>query len=276
MPYPRAYLYVLGVIAVILGGFWPSYFSVWTDVPWQFHAHGIAASTWVTMVAAQSWTAHHKPQLPLHRAVGKSSLFLFPFLIAGLCAIIDRTGKGYVAADDPVRMMFGGAFLIGLAVAIAAYVTVYYRALKYRRKVWIHSGYMLATPLILFESPFGRLVNMFVPGFIIRGPADFHLIMSAILWSMVLELAIIAAIWLKYREKATPFLVTGGFIVAQMVVMGWMGDLAILKPLLTMIGNAPSAAVVLTGFAIGAATSWAGWQAGKRPALPGAPVAQPV
>jgi len=268
-------LYVLGVIAVILGGFWPSYFSVWTDVPWQFHAHGIAASTWVTMVAAQSWLAHHK-QLPLHRAVGKSSLFLFPFLIAGLCAIIDRTGKGYVAADDPVRMMFGGAFLIGLAVAIAAYVTVYYRALKYRRKVWIHSGYMLATPLILFESPFGRLVNLFVPGFIIRGPADFHLIMSAILWSMVLELAIIAAIRLKYRDKATPFLVTGGFIVAQMVVMGWMGDLAILKPLLTMIGNAPSAAVVLTGFAIGAATSWAGWQAGKRPALPGAPVAQPV
>jgi hypothetical protein len=264
MPYPRAPYYVLGVIAVIVAGFWPSYFSVWGTVPWQFHAHGIAASLWVTMVAAQSWTAHRKPQLPLHRAVGKSSLFLFPFLIGGLCAIIDRTGKGFVAGDDPVRMMFGGSFLIGLAIAIAAYVTVYYRALRYRRKVWVHSGYMLATPLILFESPFGRLLNMFVPGFIVRGPADFHLIMAAILWSMALELAIIAGIWLKYREKAKPFLVAGAFIAAQMVAMGLLGDLPVLKALLGVIGHAPSAAVVLTGMAIGAATSWAGWEAGKR------------
>jgi hypothetical protein len=274
MPYPRAYLYVFGVMLVIIGGFWPSYFTVWGTVPWQFHAHGIAASIWVTMVFAQSWTAQHKPQLPLHRTVGKASLFLFPFLIAGLTAIIDRTGKGFVAADDPVRTMFGGAFLIGLAVAVAAYVTIYYRALKYRRKVWTHAGYMLSTPLILFESPFSRLLGMFVPGFTISGPEQFDRIMPSILWSMALELAIIAAIWLKYRDKATPFLVAGGFIAVQMVVMGWMGDLPVVKTLLTAIGNAPSAAVVLTGFAIGAATSWAGWQAGKQRVGPVVGVAQ--
>jgi len=141
---------MLAVIGVILIGFWPTYFAVAGTSPWQFHAHGIAASLWVLMVTAQSWTAHRKVQLPIHRAVGIASLFLFPFLIGGLCAIIDRTGKGFVAADDPVRVMLGGSFLIGLAVAIAAYVTVYYRALKYRRKVWVHAGYMLATPLILF------------------------------------------------------------------------------------------------------------------------------
>lgn len=163
MPYPKAHYAVFVVLAVIAGGFWPSYFSVWGAVPWQFHAHGIAASIWVCMVAAQSWTAHHRPQLPLHRTIGKASLFLFPFLIAGLCAIIDRTGKGFIANDDPVRVMLGGSFLSGMGVAIAAYVTVYYRALKYRRQVWVHAGYMLATPLILFESPFGRLLNMFVP-----------------------------------------------------------------------------------------------------------------
>jgi hypothetical protein len=272
MPYPRAHYYMLVVIAVIIAGFWPSYFSVVGNVPWQFHAHGVAASCWVLMVAAQSWTAHRKPQLPIHRAVGKASLFLFPFLIAGLCAIIDRTGKGFVAADDPVRMMFGGSFLIGLAIAVAAYVTVYYRALKYRRKVWIHSGYMLATPLILFESPFSRILTLWVPGFVVRGPQDFGLIMPAILWSMALELAIIAAIWVRYREKANPFLVAGAFIVAQMVAMGLLGGLPVLRALLGVVGHAPSAAVVLTGFAIGAATSWAGWEAGKRPAarIPGA------
>ena len=275
MPYRHAHYYVLIVIAVIVAGFWPSYFAAWGSVPWQFHAHGVAASIWVAMVAAQSWTAHHG-RLPLHRAVGKSSLLLFPFLIAGLAAIIDVTAKGYVAGDGPGRMMFGASFLIGLALAIAAYVTVYYRALKYRRKVWIHSGYMLTTPLILFESPFSRLLTMFMPGLVISGPADLHLIMPSILWAMAIELAVVAAIWLKYREKANPFLVAAGFIVAQMLTMGLMADSAPLKSLLAAIGQVPSAAVVLAGFAIGALTSWAGWRAGKRPAMPISGAVQPA
>jgi hypothetical protein len=275
MPYPRAHYYVLIVIAVIVAGFWPSYFAAWGSVPWQFHAHGVAASLWVIMVAAQSWTAHHG-QLPLHRAVGKSSLFLFPFLIGGLAAIIDVTAKGFVAGDGPVRMMFGGSFLIGLALAIAAYVTVYYRALKYRRKVWVHAGYMLTTPLILFESPFSRLLNGFMPGLAIRGLEDLPLIMPSILWAMALELAVVAAIWLRYREKANPFLVAGGFIVAQMLTMGLLAGSPLLDALLTTIGRLPSEAVVLAGFALGALTSWAGWQAGKRPALPVPDAVQPA
>jgi hypothetical protein len=275
MPYPRAHYYVAIVMAVIVAGFWPSYFSVWGSVPWQFHAHGVAASAWVLMVAGQSWTAHHR-QLPLHRTIGKASLFLFPFLIAGLSAIIDVTAKGYVAGDGPSRIMFGGSFLIGMAVAIAAYVTVYYRALRYRRKVWVHAGYMLTTPLILFESPFGRILNGFVPGFAIRGLDDLHLIMPAILWSMALELLVVAAIWLKYRERAAPFLVAAIFIAAQMATMGLMSDSQILKSLLALLGAVPSAAVVGTGFVIGALTSYAGWMAGKRPVPTGTPVAQPA
>jgi hypothetical protein len=210
MPYPRAHYYVVVVMAVIATGFWPSYFSVVGSSPWQFHAHGIAASIWVAMVAAQSLTAHRKGDLQLHRLMGKASLFLFPFLIAGLCAIIDRTGKGYVANDDPLRVMLGGSFVIGMAVALVAYVTVYYCAIKNRRKVWLHAGYMLTTPLILFESPFGRVLNMYAEPFLVRGPADFGRILPAILWSMALELVVVAAIWLKYRARATPFLVAGG------------------------------------------------------------------
>ena len=275
MPYPRAHYYVLVVIAVILAGFWPSYFGVWDNAPWQFHAHGVAASLWVTMVAAQSLAVHHG-RLPLHRAVGRSSLFLFPFLIAGFAAIIDVTAKGYVAGGEPVRTMFGGSFLVGMALAIAAYVTVYYRALRFRRKVWVHAGYMLATPLILFESPFSRVMNMFVPGLAIRGPDDLHLIMPSILWAMAVELAVVAAIWLRYRDRAAPFLVAAGFIVAQMLTMGLMTETAWLRSLLVMLGHVPSAAVVLAGFVLGALTSWAGWNAGKRTAAPAREAAQPA
>jgi len=275
MPYRNAPYYMLAVIAVIVAGFWPSYFAAAEAVPWQFHAHGVAASIWVLMVLFQSW-AVHKEQLPAHRIVGKSSLILFPFLIGGLAAIIDLTAKGFVAADSPVRVMFGGQFLIGLALAIAAYVVLYYRALKYRRKVWLHSGYMLATPLILFESPFSRLMTMVLPPLYIEGPQHFDRIIPSIIWAMAVSLVVVGVLWWRFREKANPFLVAGAFIVAQMLTMGLMSDNAVLERLLVVIGNLPSAAVVLTGFAIGAATSWAGWNAGKRPMVATAGAAQAV
>ena len=278
MPYKNAPYYVLAVIAVTIAGFWPSYFAPFMTVPWQFHAHGIAASLWVLMVLAQCLTVH-KGQLPIHRAVGKSSLVLFPFLIGGLAAIIDLTGKGFVAGNDPVRVGFGANMLIGLVLAIAAYVVLYYRALKNRRKVWLHAGYMLATPLILFESPFSRVVGMSLAalsGAEPSGPPPIGFILMTIEIGMAAELAVIAVLWWRFRDKAAPFLVAALFIVAQMLGMGLTTGNALLNSLLAVIGNLPSAVVVMTGFAIGAATSWMGWQAGKRPAVPSGAAAQPA
>ena len=177
-------------------------------------------------------------------------------------------------SGDYIRTTFGGEFLIGLALAVAAYVVLYYRALKYRRKVWSHAGYMLATPLILFESPFSRIIGTWIPALQYRGPQDNAVFMDSIIWAMAAELAIIAVLWWRLREKANPFLVAAVFIVAQMLAMGLMHDNAMLERLLVVIGNSPSAVVVMAGFALGAATSWAGWQAGKRPALPVAGAAQ--
>jgi len=274
MPYPRAAYYMLGVIAVILIGFWPSYFAVAPAAPWQFHAHGMAASLWVLMVTAQSWTAHRKAQLPLHRAVGMASLFLFPFLIGGLAAIIDRQSRDFIGGD-PVNLLYGPGFMIGTMVAMAAYVTVYFRALKYRRKVWVHAGYMLSTPLILFESPFSRAASFVFPPFHVNGPAEFPKIMASIEWSMAIELAIIAVIWWRVGERARPFLVTAGFIVVEMLAMGLASDVPALRQVDSFIGHLPHATIILTGFAIGALTSWAGWNAGKRPTVPVA-AAQPA
>ena len=271
MPYPRAYLYMFGVIAVIVVGFWPSYFAVAGNVPWQFHAHGVAASCWVALVTAQSWTAHRKPQLPLHRAVGMASLFLFPFLIAGLAAITTVQAKNWIEGE-PLHLLYGPGFMIGTMVAMAAYVTVYYRALKYRRKVWVHAGYMLSTPLILFESPFSRAAAFVFPPSQVKGPADFPHVMASIEWSCAIELAIIAIIWWRVGERARPFLVTAGFIAVEMLAMGFASRFDVLKQFDTFIGHVPAMTIVLMGFAIGAATSWAGWQAGKRPVahIPGA------
>lgn len=264
MPYAQARYWMLGVIAVILVGFWPSYWATVTDVPWQFHAHGVAASLWVTMVTVQCWTSQSKRQLELHRAIGKASLFLFPFLTAGLAAIINRQGQNWLAGD-PLHRLDGPGFMIGTMVAMAAYVVVFYRAMKFRRKVWVHAGYMLSTPLILLESPLSRAGGFVLPAWHVAGPAEFPKVMASIEGSMAIELAIIAIIWARVGERAKPFVVTGALIVVEMIAMGIAGDVALIRRLDTVIAHVPAASVVLSGFLIGAATSWFGWQAGKRP-----------
>jgi hypothetical protein len=275
MPYPRAHYYVLLVMAVTVAGFWQSYFSTFTQGPWQFHAHGVAASVWVILVLTQSWTAQRR-QFGWHAAAGKASLLLFPFLIAGLAAIIDLTAKGYVLGERPDRVMYGGSFLVGLVLAIAAYVLLYYRALKHRRKAWLHAGYMLATPLILWESPLSRVLITFVPGLGIAGPQDLPHVLHSIEWSMATSVIFCLVVRWRVGERAQPFLVAGLFVVAQMVAMGQLGDLAIVRSAVSFIGYLPSAAVVAAGFATGALTSWAGWNAGKRPPVPVSAVAQPA
>ena len=267
MPYPRAPYYMLGVIAFILIGFWPSYFAVAQAVPWQFHAHGVAASLWVLAVTVQSWTAQYQGKLQLHRAIGKASLCLFPFLTGGLAAIISRQGQDFVAGD-PVNLIDGPGFMLGTMVAFSAYVTVYYRALKFRRKVWVHAGYMLSTPLILFESPFSRIMGLYIPRFQVHGPADFPRIMETIILSCVIELLVIGCIWWRVRDRAKPFLVTAIFITVEMIALVFANDVPALKRLDSVIGHAPGLAIWLMGFTLGALTSWAGWNAGKRPTVP--------
>lgn len=266
MPYRSAPYWVAGVIAVILSGFWPSYWSVLGGSRWQFHLHGAISSLWVTMVLFQSW-AVRKQQLPLHRAVGTSSLFLFPLLIGGLMGIIDVTAKNFLGGDaaaHPVTMMFGPAFLGGLVVAVAAYLTLFYRALKHRRSVWSHAGYMLGTPIILFESPFSRLLDIVgVPAFAVRGPEDFGKVMDSILFSDALALAFCLIVAWRVGPRAKPFLVTGGFVALQMLVMGTTANVAPLQAALRALGHVPSWAMVATGIALGAAASWLGWRAGS-------------
>lgn len=267
MPYAKAHYFVLGVILVILAGFWPTYWSVLGSSHWQFHLHGAVSSVWVLMVLAQSWSVH-RGQMPLHRATGRASLFLFPLLISGLTGIIDVTAKNYRAGDataNPITMLFGPAFLIGLVVALAAYVTLYFLALQNRRKVWPHAGYLLGTPIILFESPFSRFMsNIGVPGFAISGPQDFDRVLEGILYSDAIALLFCLVVYWRFGARARPFLVTGAFVGLQMATMGLMNQSGWLESALLSIGAIPSGVMVAVGMAIGAATSWAGWEAGKR------------
>src|SRR5215213_4325175 len=104
MPNQQAHWFVLGLFPLAALAFWPSYVSQLPTVSAQFHAHGITAALWLTLLVAQSWTIHHS-QRRTHRTLGLLSLALFPLFLMGGAGIFLGMADRFVAGE-PFQAMY--------------------------------------------------------------------------------------------------------------------------------------------------------------------------
>lgn len=262
MPYRHAHYFVGAVLLVIVGGFWATYFSVVARVPLAFHVHAVSSMTWLALLIAQH-VAIHRRSNALHRVMGKASFALFPFLILGFVMIIDVSAQAYARAANPFILYNGPAFGAGMVTAIAAYITLFYLALRNRRKVKLHAGYMLATPLILFESPFSRLADATIPWINVIRSGGFHEVLDMIAISNGLAIAFALVLYFRDRKNGAPWLVASAFMALQSVVMWFAPSIPGLGPLFAAYATIPQGVMLAMGLAAGAATAWLGWEAGK-------------
>ncbi len=84
---------------------------------------------------------------------------------------------------------FTPSFGLSMVFAIVAYLVLFYLALRNRRSVRLHAGYMLATPLVLFESPFSRIMLDHLPFLVFTGAGFPQRILDAIVISMAMAIA---------------------------------------------------------------------------------------
>lgn len=270
MPYRQAHYFVGFVLLVIMGGFWASYFSVAGAVPAAFHIHAVSSMTWLLLLIVQH-VAIQRRALPLHRQIGRASFVLFPFLILGFMMIINVSAARYVAVDAGAGIkLLGPSFGIGMGVAIAAYLTLFFLALKHRRNLKLHAGYMLATPLILFESPFSRVILDYMPWMNIIGSEGPRAVLDSIVISNTLAILFALALYAMNRKHGAPWLVAAGFMALQSAAMWFGPDLALLAPAFAAYAAIPPGAALAIGVAAGAATAWFGWEAGKSQRKPSA------
>lgn len=262
MPYKNGHYYVGFVLAVILAGFWASYFRVIGGVPLAFHVHAFSSTSWLLLLILQS-VAIHQRQNRFHKLAGLASLGLFPILIAGFVLIINVSAARFAAQESPFIMVLGPSFGIGMIIAIAGYLTLFYSALRHRKNVRLHAGYMLATPLILFESPFSRLMDQSFPwmNFIdSEGPI-------AVLDTIVISdgMAILFAMTLYFMDKknGAPWLVASGFMAAQAVAMWFAPSVPALSILFELYAMLPGGFTLALGISAGVAAGYFGWQHGR-------------
>lgn len=140
MPYRHSHCFVGVVLLIIMGGFWASYFSrAGGPTPVAFHVHAVTSISWLLLLIAQHVAINRRANA-LHKQMGHASFVLFPLLILGFTMIINVSAQRYTAAESPFIVHNGPAFGIGMVVAIAAYLTLVYQALRTRRNVRLHAG----------------------------------------------------------------------------------------------------------------------------------------
>lgn len=272
MPYKYGHYFVGFVLLVILSGFWASYFAPIGSVPTAFHVHAMTSMAWLALLIIQHISIHRRANA-FHKQMGKANFLLFPLLILGFVMIIDVSAQRYAAQESPFIMHNGPSFGIGMVIAIAAYLTLYYQALKNRRNVKLHAGYMLATPLILFESPFGRVMDQFFPWMNFIGSEGPQAVQDSIAISDGIAIIFAMSLYFMNRKHGAPWLVASFFMALQAVVMWNAPFISQLGPLFDAYAQIPLAVTATLGIATGALVGWLGWRSGGVPTRPAAAVA---
>lgn len=265
MPYKHAHWWAVLVAVVTVVGFWPSYFMVLKTSPLAFHAHAVTALVWIGLAGLQSWSIHHRRR-ELHRTVGKASFVLFPLLMASFVGIINLSAGRFMAGDNPFFQIYAPVFGWAMTLALIAYLVLYTQALRHRRNTWWHAGFMFSTLLVLFESPFSRIVEKWIPGMEVTGPENVELIGHQIAGSMLLAALFALGVWALHRRRAMPFLVVAGLMVVQAMGMYLVAPRDEWRALFALYAQVPGWLTVGAGALAGVLAAWIGW---RYPASPG-------
>jgi len=260
MPYRHANYFVGFVLLTIIIGFWGSYFTPIARVPLAFHVHAFTAMAWVILLMFQHWSIHGRRNA-LHKKVGLLSLGLFPFLIVGFVMIINVAAARFVSSDSATTQFLTPSFGLSMVFAIVAYLALFYLALRNRRNVRLHAGYMLATPLVLFESPFSRIMLDHLPFLVFTGTGFPQRILDAIVISMAMAAVFALVMYARDRKTGTPFLLAAGLILLQAVTMYVGTSIEWVRSGFAAYAAIPDWVTLVVGFALGAAAAWLGWKA---------------
>lgn len=272
MPYRRAWIFIALLIAGTIFAFWHSYFTVLATSPIGFHIHGITSSLWMLLLLAQSRTPH-SGQMALHRQLGKASFVALPLFALGSAAVIHSMSAA-TAAGDPFYALWGAKLGFIDTLACAAVLYGVGMALRHRRSVRLHAGYMLSTALPLVGPVFGRVINQTVPGLLVRGPKDFPLFGMGAQLANVLAALIALWLWRRDPRHGRPWAVAFAVVVVQIIGFQLVGPGTAWSGVFLWFGRQPLAALLLAGLIAGIATIAAGWM---RPAHRNRPaIAQPA
>lgn len=267
MPFRHAHWFVLSLFPLAGLAFWQNYLSVLAASPPSYHLHGVTASLWLLLLSVQSWSIHHGHRA-FHRTNGLLSLALFPLFLAGGAAIFVGMAERYVEAATPFHQIWPPHLAWLDFVAVGGTAWFYFKALQHRRKVGMHSSYLLATAIFLLPPILGRLAPIPM-GIDFTQPDAFAQMGPSFHAGNVATALISFVIAARAGRNGKPFVIAGLLTLLSSVLFEFPGGTAWWKALYVHAAAIPTLPMALAAALAGAAIGWAGWVAGKRPIAQG-------
>ena len=183
--FDKAGYYAIGLIALALLGFWPTYFSKFFDgtanFNFYFHFHFAMASLWIVLLIVQPLLIKNK-KLSIHRQTGKLSFILLPLFFVSVILLKHYTVGGEVTEGlgASLWLQLKDLIIIGVMFSIA---------MMNKRNMQIHARAMIATGIVFIEPTLGRFVIL-----TLLPEPDFFLglgITVAIMYTLIISLIII-------------------------------------------------------------------------------------
>lgn len=158
--YRNAFYWFIGLLVLLILGFWKSYFSQLPDTGHiTHHAHGMVMLAWVVLLIVQSWLIRNRRNAR-HRLIGKISFVIAPAVVV---TAIFVNFFFQANAKDPVAPLTQSIYWLGYASA-GTFAIMYGLAIRHRREMHLHARYMVATALVfLVPGLFRAIANYLAP-----------------------------------------------------------------------------------------------------------------
>lgn len=150
--FPKAHLWMLLPFFIALTGFYFSYWSVFTQVPFHQHLHGLTATAWYILLIVQPWLYNRK-NLKLHRKVGFVGIFLAGGVVFSALQIVpNNIGNNQL---NPVLQY--GLTWIDFIVLIGFSSSVI-MAMINSKDIDVHARFMISSAIWALLPALGRLI----------------------------------------------------------------------------------------------------------------------
>jgi len=225
----------------ILFAFWPGYFGDLRQASFAFHAHGLTASAWLTLVGLQSVSAQWRDRR-WHRLLGRAVFVLVPLFCGAAVLVMHSMATKFTAGADPFYAALGARLGLHDLISTTVLVAMVCAALAWRETIAQHAGYLLATVLLVLPPVVARLP---IPRFFHSGE--------------LIAIGLAALVVWRAPKSRTPFLVLIGVQALQIVVFETIGASSPWAQVFSAYSRQPVLPFAGGAVILSAAALWLAW-----------------
>ncbi|MCZ6876399.1 MAG: hypothetical protein O7G88_23195 [bacterium] len=156
--YRNAFYWFIGLLVLLILGFWQSYFSQLPDAGHiTHHAHAVVMLTWVLLLIVQSWLIRNRRNAR-HRLIGKTSFVIAPAVVVTALYV---NFFFQANAEDPVAPLTQSIYWLGYCSA-GTFTIMYVLAIRHRRQMHLHARYMVGTSLVFVVPGMSRVIENYL------------------------------------------------------------------------------------------------------------------